>query len=54
LSNEQNPICGIGTELPQGKVVAITKNGVSIETPQGVEQFNFTQIERFINDARTV
>jgi hypothetical protein len=44
----------VGTEFPCGKVVAIKKDGVDIDTPQGVKQFSFTQVERFINDARTL
>jgi hypothetical protein len=51
---EQKPLVGIGTELPCGKVVAITKGGVSIETPEGVKKFSFNQIERFINDCRSL
>ncbi len=53
-SNEQKPLCRVGTEFPCGKVVAIKRDGVDIETSQGVKRFSFTQVERFINDARTV
>ena len=52
-SNEQKPLCAVGTEFPCGKVVAIKNDGVDIETPQGVKKFSFTQVERFVYDART-
>ena len=54
MSNVQKPIVRIGTEFPCGKVVAITKDGVDIETPEGVKKFSFNQIERFINDCRSL
>ena len=54
MSNEQKPIVGIGTEFPAGTVKAIKNGHVLLETPEGLKKFSFTQIERFINDARTV
>ena len=53
MSNPQ-PICGVGTEFPAGKVVAIKSNGVLIDTAEGVKLFSFSQVERFINDRRSV
>ena len=60
----QNPIVKIGTELPQGTVVAIRRivgsngklllYGVDLNTQQGVKTFSLSQIERFINDARSL
>ena len=59
----QNPIVRIGTELPQGTVVAIRAigglndnsfYGVDLNTQQGVKTFSLSQIERFINDARSL
>ena len=50
----QKPMVKIGTILQCGAVVAITKDGVSIETPEGVKQFSFVQVERFINDCRSL
>lgn len=50
----QTPLINIGTELPAGKVVAIKSDHVLIETPQGVKPFSFTQIERFINELRSL
>jgi hypothetical protein len=48
------PIVKIGTEFPCGTVTSIVNDGVNIETPEGVKKFSFNQIERFINDARTL
>ena len=53
MSNPK-PICGIGTEFPAGKVVAIKSDHVLIDTAEGVKQFSFSQVERFINDRRSV
>ena len=50
----QKPIVKVGTKLPCGTVVAIKKNGVDIETSEGVKQFSFIQVERFVNDHRFV
>jgi len=44
----QTPIVKIGTEFPAGTVVAIEKNHVLLETPEGVKEFSFDQIEKFI------
>ncbi len=53
MSN-QTPIVAIGTEFAAGKVVAIKYNTVLLETPEGVKEFSFSQVERFINDSRFV
>ena len=53
MSNPQ-PICGIGTEFPAGKVIAIKNDHVLLDTENGVKKFSFSQIERFINDSRSV
>tara|TARA_R110000824_G_scaffold160660_1_gene335553 strand:- start:1307 stop:1465 length:159 start_codon:yes stop_codon:yes gene_type:complete len=51
----QTPIVKIGTQFPAGKVVAIRKDGVDLETPKdGVKTFSLTQIERFINVKRAL
>ena len=50
----QTPIVKVGTELSCGTVVAITKNGVYIKTPDVVKQFSFIQVERFVNDYRFI
>ena len=50
----QNPIVKVGTEFPAGIVVAIKNDGVMLETPKGVKQFSFSQIERFINECRSL
>ena len=50
----QKPIVSLGTVFPAGKVVAIRKDGVILETPSGEKFFSQQQIERFINDSRSV
>ena len=51
----QNPIVRIGTEFPAGTVVAIKNDHVILEASTGNrKKFSFTQIERFINDARSL
>jgi hypothetical protein len=54
MLESQKPIVGIGTQFPAGRVVAIKNNAVLLETSQGVKSFTFSQIERFINDARSL
>ena len=53
MSN-QEPIVAIGTEFAAGKVTAIKKDHVLLDTEDGVKKFSFSQIERFINDSRSV
>jgi len=50
----QTPIVNKGTVFPAGTVVAIKKDHVLLDTKEGVKSFTFSQIERFINDARTL
>jgi len=50
----QKPIVKVGTEFPVGKVVAIKKDHVLVETPEGVKKFTFSQIEGFTNDDRFI
>ena len=54
MSKSQKPICGIGTEFPAGKVVAIKSDHVLIDTAEGVKQFSFSQVERFCYDLRSL
>lgn len=54
MSKEQKPIVGVGHQFPAGKVIAINNDHVLLETEEGVKQFSFTQIERFIYDERFV
>lgn len=54
MSSEQKPIVGIGHEFPAGKVVAIRNDNVLIDTKDGVKEFSFTQVERFVNEQRSV
>lgn len=53
MSN-QEPIVAIGTEFAAGKVIAIKKDHVLLDTKDGVKNFTFSQIERFTNDERFV
>ncbi len=50
----QTPIVSKGTVFPAGTVVAIKKDHVLLDTSEGVKSFTFSQIERFINDRRSV
>ena len=50
----QTPIVSKGTVFPAGTMVAIKKDHVLLDTKEGVKSFTFSQIERFINDARTL
>ena len=54
MSKAQKPICRVGTEFPAGTVVAIKNNGVLIDTAEGVKEFSLQQVERFVNDARSL
>ena len=54
MSKSQKPICGIGTEFPAGKVVAIKNDHVLIDTAEGIKEFSFSQVERFANDQRSL
>ena len=53
MSNPK-PDCGIGTELPCGKVVAVKKDHVLLDTNEGVKEFSFSQVERFIHEQRSL
>ena len=48
-SKSQEPIIRVGTELACGKVVAILKDGVKVETPAGVHTFSFSEVEELID-----
>lgn len=54
MSSTVKPIVGVGTEFPAGTVVAIKNDHVLIDTLEGVKKFSLQQIERFINDARSI
>jgi hypothetical protein len=43
-----------GTVFPAGTVVAIKKNHVLLDTNDGIKKFSFSQIERFIDDSRSL
>ena len=54
MSNEQEPVVHIGTVFPAGTVVAIHKDGVDLDTPQGVKTFSLSKIEEFVDANRPV
>tara|TARA_B100000287_G_scaffold366045_1_gene361111 strand:- start:465 stop:614 length:150 start_codon:yes stop_codon:yes gene_type:complete len=43
-----------GTVFPAGTVVAIKKDHVLLDTNDGIKKFSFSQIERFIDDSRSL
>jgi hypothetical protein len=53
MSN-QKPDVAIGHQFAAGTVVAIKSNGVLIDTDEGVKEFSFSQVERFLNDQRSL
>jgi len=53
MSN-QKPIVAVGTELAVGTVRAINNDHVLIDTAEGVKQFSFSQVERFIHEQRSL
>ena len=54
MSKEQKPIVAIGTEFAAGTVKAINNDHVLLDTKEGVKQFSFSQVERFINVERSL
>ncbi len=54
MSKVQTPICRVGTQFPAGTVVAIKNDHVLIDTQEGVKQFSFSQVERFIHAERSL
>ena len=54
MSKEQKPIVAVGTVFAAGTVKAINNDHVLIDTTEGVKQFSFSQVERFINVERSI
>ena len=54
MSNTQKPIVAVGTKLAAGTVKAINNDHVLIDTQEGVKQFSFSQVERFIHVERSL
>ena len=54
MSEAQKPVVAIGTKFAAGKVKAINNDHVLLDTAEGVKSFTFSQIERFINDSRSL
>jgi hypothetical protein len=53
LSN-QKPIVGIGTELPQGTVVSINRDSVTVEKNNQKLSLSFSQAESLIEEQQNV
>ena len=54
MSKEQKPIVAVGTVFAAGTVKAINNDHVLLDTKEGVKQFSFSQIERFIHVERSL
>ena len=54
MSNSQKPIVAVGTVFAAGTVKAINNDHVLLDTKDGVKQFSFSQIERFIHEQRSL
>ena len=54
MNDSVKPIVGIGTVFPAGTVKAINNDHVLLETSEGVKEFSFPQVERFIHEQRFV
>ena len=54
MSSIQKPIVAVGTKLAAGTVKAINNDHVLIDTAEGVKQFSFSQVERFIHEQRSL
>ena len=49
---EQEPLVGIGTELPQGKVVSIDRDSVTVEKNGRKFVLDFTTVEKVVDDRK--
>jgi hypothetical protein len=53
LSN-QKPIVGVGTELPQGTVVSINRDSVTVEKNGSKSTLDFAQVETVMEEQQNV
>lgn len=53
MSN-QKPIVGIGTELPQGTVVSINRDSVTVEKNGSKSTLDFAQVETVMEEQQNV
>ena len=53
MSN-QKPTVGIGTELPQGTVVSINRDSVTVEKNNKKLTLSFTQVESLMEEQQNV
>lgn len=44
----QMPIVKIGTKFPNGTVTAIKRDRILLETPQGVRELTFPEVENYV------
>ena len=49
---EQEPIVGIGTELPQGTVVSINRGSVTVEKNGKKSTLDFAQVETLLEESK--
>ena len=49
MSNTLKPIVGVGTKLPQGTVVSISKDGVVVEKKGEKSTVGFKQVEQLFS-----
>ena len=49
---EQEPLVGIGTELPQGTVVSINRDGVTVEKNGRKSVLDFSTVEKVAIDRK--
>jgi len=49
---EQKPLVGIGTELPQGTVVSISRDSVTVEKNGRESVLDFATVEKVVDDRK--
>jgi len=49
---KQEPLVGIGTELPQGTVVSINRDSVTVEKNGKKSILDFAKVEKVVDDRK--
>ena len=52
--SSQKPVVGIGTELPQGTVVSINRDSVTVENNGKKSTLDFAQVESTVKEQQNV
>ena len=52
--SSQKPVVGIGTELPQGTVVSINRESVTVEKNNKKLTLSFAQVESLVEEQHNV